>query len=79
MASTPSAFRNGAVGFIDWLGGRGGFMPSVLRNSEFFTSAFLGKRERVLKVIVRALLAFKGVNVESSTRILLDLECATAM
>jgi len=50
-----------------------------LRNSEFFTSAFLGKRERILKGVVRALLAFKGVNVESSTHILLDLECATAV
>ena len=49
-------------------------MPSVLRNSKFFTSAFLGKLERVLKVVVRALPAFKRVNVESSTPILLDLE-----
>ena len=68
-----------AVRRIVWLGGGRGYMPSVLRYSKFFTSAFLRERECALQVIVRASIALKRVDVESNTRVFHDLECASAL
>ena len=68
-----------AVRCSDWLGGRRCIMPSVLRNPKFFTSAFLRERERVLQVVVCTPVALKRVDIKSSVRVFLDLECASAV
>jgi hypothetical protein len=52
-------------------------MPRVLRNSKFFTSAFLCECERVLQVVVCAPLTLKRVNIKSSVGVFFDLECAS--
>ena len=79
MANTLNLFRGGAVGFIVWLGGWRGSMPSVFWNSESFTSAFHRNRERILQVIMCAPRTFERVKIKPSIRIFLNLECAATV
>jgi hypothetical protein len=79
MANTPGTFRNGAVAFIDWLGGGCGFMPSVFWNSKLFAGELLRKLGCVLQVIMRAALSVEDVNIKSRSFVFFDDDATTVM